>query len=277
MIKLFVSDLDGTLFHNPGNPQDRGISSENRLAINRLIKQGVGFMMATGRDHWFRLQLQEDLGFDIDAISMNGCNVVLNDELISDHSLTHEDVIDILKTVEECNVEYNLLGIDSLGHHVFQYVDREPYDYFYDLHQKGMFKHMSREPIHAWIQDPSHRPFNKIVGLVKSTEVRNQLLHFFQQKFAHRFELMYSGPESMEIMPKGISKGSALLELMRLKGYQLDEVATIGDSMNDITMLEAVPYSFVMSHADEFIKRHAKHEVQSVAEAIEKVLKHNEA
>ncbi len=276
MIKLFVSDLDGTLFHNPGNPQDRSISSENREAIKRLVDQGVRFMMASGRDHWFRLQLQEDLGFHIDAIGMNGCNVVIDDELISDHSLTHQDVIDIIKTVEECTAEYNLLGIDSLGNQVFQYVDREPFEYFYELYEKGIFKHMSKQPISSWIQDSSHPPFNKIVGLVKTTEVRNQLLHFFQQKLSHRFDLVYSGPESIEIMPKGISKGSALLELMRLKGYQLDEVATIGDSMNDITMLEAVPWSFVMSHADDYIKRHAQYEVESVAQAIEKVLKHNE-
>jgi Cof subfamily protein (haloacid dehalogenase superfamily) len=276
MIKLFVSDLDGTLFHNPEDVRDRGISPINRLAIQRLVKQGVKFMMASGRDHWFRLHLQKDLGFNIDAIGMNGCNTVIDDELISNHTMTREDVLDVIKVAHLAPVESNMLGIDSDGNHVFQYVDREPYELFYQLHKKGVFKHMSLETIHTWIQDPHHPPFNKFVGMVKNTYDRNELIKFYEEQFGSRFDLVYTGPESMEIMPKGISKGSALLELMNLKGYQAHEVATIGDSMNDVTMLQAVPWSFVMSHADDFIKQHARYEVESVAEAIEKVLKFNE-
>ena len=276
MIKLFVSDLDGTLFHNPADVRDRGISPANRMAIERLVKQGVRFMMASGRDHWFRLQLQKDLGFKIDAIGMNGCNVVIDDELISNHALTHQDVTDIMAVAHLAPVESNLLGIDSLGNHVFQYVDKEPFELFYELHQKGIFKHMSLDTLSEWIKDPSHPPFNKFVGLTKTSEHRDVLIRFYEHQFGDRFDLMYTGPESMEIMPKGISKGSALKQLMALKGYQAHEVATIGDSMNDVTMLQAVPWSFVMSHADEYIKQHAHYEVESVAEAIEKVLKYNE-
>ena len=77
-------------------------------------------------------------------------------------------------------------------------------------------------------------------------------------------------------MPKGISKGNALLELMELKGYRPTEVATIGDSMNDISMLQVTPYSFAMSHSDNIIKQSSHYIVKSVAEAIEMVLKINE-
>jgi Cof subfamily protein (haloacid dehalogenase superfamily) len=276
MIKLFVSDLDGTLFHNPGEPENHGISTANRNALKRLREQNVRFMMATGRDHWFREILQADIGFQIDAIGLNGCNVVIDNEVICDHGLAYQDVLDIMNVVEDAPVEVNMLGINSAGQHVFQYVDREPFDYFYQLHLKGVFKHMSTEPLHRWLSDANNPAFNKMVGLTKNEGDRDRMVAFFHQRFNGRFDVFYSGPLSMELMPDGVSKGSALLELMRIKGYGLDEVAVIGDSMNDIQMLQAVPHSFVMNHAEPAIQQHARTVVASVAEAIEQVLKHNE-
>ena len=85
----------------------------------------------------------------------------------------------------------------------------------------------------------------------------------------------YIPEELVELMPKGISKGNALLELMELKGYKPTEVAVIGDSMNDITMLQVTPYSFAMSHSDKIVKESSHYIVKSVAEAIEIVLKIN--
>jgi len=100
-------------------------------------------------------------------------------------------------------------------------------------------------------------------------------LNFFEEKYGDRFDVIYSGAENIELMPKGISKGNALLELMELKGYKPTEVAVIGDSMNDITMLQVSPYSFAMSHSDDIIKESSHYIVKSVAEAIEMVLKIN--
>ena len=63
---------------------------------------------------------------------------------------------------------------------------------------------------------------------------------------------------------------------MELKGYAPTEVAVIGDSMNDISMLQAVPYSYAMSHADDIVIHAAHYVVHSVKEAIDQVLEINE-
>lgn len=275
MIKLFVSDMDGTLLYNEAEPHGRSITLENREAVMKLHASGVRFMMASGRDHFFRLNLEEEFGFKVDAIGMNGCNVVIDDELLCDHGLTHQDTVDVLEALKEVPVEVNFLGINSNGDHVFQYVDREPYARFYQLHLQGIFKHMSKEPMHEWIKDPSRAPFNKLVGLVKTMQDRDILLSFFEERFGERLDVIYSGPENIELMPKNISKGQALLELMELKGYLPTEVACIGDSMNDITMLQATPFSFAMRHSDDIVKESSHYVVKTVDEAIAMVLKYN--
>ena len=275
MIKLFVSDMDGTLLYNEAEPHSRAITLENREAVLKLHASGVRFMMASGRDHFYRLLLEEEFGFQIDAIGMNGCNVVIDDEILCDHALTLQDTIDVLEALKDAPVEVNFLGINSDGDHVFQYVDREPYARFYQLYLEGVFKRMSDQPLSQWVKDTTKRPFNKLVGLVKSVESRNILLKFFEDRFKERFDVMYSGPENIELMPKNISKGQALLELMDLKGYKPTEVACIGDSMNDITMLQATPFSFAMRHSDDIVKESSHYVVRTVAEAIEMVLKYN--
>ena len=54
-----------------------------------------------------------------------------------------------------------------------------------------------------------------------------------------------------------------------------DEVAFIGDSYNDLSGFEVCEYSFAMSHADDKIKSKAKYVVESVAEAVTKVVEFN--
>lgn len=276
MIKLFVSDMDGTLLHNPEDAHSRDISSENIEAILKLHASGVRFMMASGRDIYYRHVLEKIFGFSVDAIGMNGCNVVIDDELLCNHGLSRQDSIELLEAAYESDVPANFLGISSEGDYVFQYVDREPYDHFFSLQSEGIFKSVSTLTMREWIHDPEKTPFNKVVGLVKTKQQRNELMVYFEKRFNDRFDIIYSGNENLEIMPKHISKGQALLELMELKGYKPTEVAVIGDSMNDITMLQAVPISFAMSHADALIKESSHYVVHSVAEAIEMVLDWNE-
>lgn len=275
MIKLFVSDMDGTLLYNPIDPADRDITPENKAAVLKLHNEGVRFMMASGRDMFYRHILEKEFGFSVDAIGMNGCNVVIDNEVLCNHSLSREDSIDLMKAAKECRVPMNFLGITSLGDYVFQFPNQEPYQHFYELAQKGVFKSVSPLSIDEWIHDKNQTPFNKLVGLVKGVQARDALLKYYQAHFSERFDIIYSGHENIEIMPKHISKGQALLELMELKGYKPTEVAVIGDSMNDLTMLQAVPYSFAMSHSDDIIIEASKYVVHTVDEAIEMVLKLN--
>ena len=62
---------------------------------------------------------------------------------------------------------------------------------------------------------------------------------------------------------------------MEKKNFGENEVAFIGDSYNDISGFEACKYSFAMSHADDFIKSKAAFVVDSVADAVEKVISIN--
>lgn len=271
MIKLFVSDMDGTLLHQDGNPH-AGISEANIQAVRELHDLGIEFMMATGREHHYRHILKDILGFEIDAIGMNGANVVIDGELISNHALSYQDTEDVLKAVDATDIEVNFLGINVDGDYVFQHINQEPFNNFFKMYQEGSLKHVSSIDIYTWIQDSSKPPFNKLVGLVKDETVRDRLMQYISTAMPGRFDVIFSGRNNVELMPIGISKGMALKEVMKRKGLKPEDVAVIGDSMNDVSMLKVSPHSFIMSHAEADIKPYARYEVESVDEAIRLVL-----
>ena len=80
-----------------------------------------------------------------------------------------------------------------------------------------------------------------------------------------------SGKRYVDIMPRGVSKGSALRRLMEHLQIEANEVACIGDSFNDISMFEVTPHSFTLHHAHPYVKERANHIVRSVEEAIMKL------
>ena len=79
------------------------------------------------------------------------------------------------------------------------------------------------------------------------------------QPIWQEFEFAFSDPRKMEVTPKNVSKGSALLALMQERGWQPDEVAAFGDSGNDVSMLKVVKYSVAMGNALPVAKRVANY------------------
>ena len=77
--------------------------------------------------------------------------------------------------------------------------------------------------------------------------------------------------------PPGVTKGAALRELAVLTGIPVEETIAVGDSGNDIAMLEAAGLAVAMGNADEELKAVADvtvatNEEDGCAEAIRKYL-----
>jgi hypothetical protein len=72
-----------------------------------------------------------------------------------------------------------------------------------------------------------------------------------------RFEVTRTGPQFFEFLPPGISKGSALIELMDRYEVPREEVLVIGDGENDISMFGAAGLSVAMGDAPDAVKARA--------------------
>ena len=56
-------------------------------------------------------------------------------------------------------------------------------------------------------------------------------------------------------MPKGINKGTAVIDLSKHYNIPLSDIMVLGDDINDIEMLKVAGLSVVMDNASEEIKK----------------------
>ena len=67
MIKLFVSDIDGTLLET-----GKKISNKNISAVQKMVDAGITVTIATGRMYKAALPIAKELGVNVPIITYNG-------------------------------------------------------------------------------------------------------------------------------------------------------------------------------------------------------------
>ena len=70
-------------------------------------------------------------------------------------------------------------------------------------------------------------------------------------------DLTTSTPTDFEIIPRGVNKGSTLALVALMYGVPLEQCAAVGDSENDLPMLEAAGLAVAMGSAPEQVKKAA--------------------
>ena len=66
-----------------------------------------------------------------------------------------------------------------------------------------------------------------------------------------------SAPNNMELNPIGIHKGYGLQQVCELIGCTMNEVVAIGDSVNDIAMIQAAGLGVAMGNAQDIVQQTA--------------------
>lgn len=102
-------------------------------------------------------------------------------------------------------------------------------------------------------------------------DLRNEL------KTIDRLEIVDSSKYNIEITRKGVSKGKAVEMLASLYNVKREEVLTIGDSENDLSMIEYAGLGVAMGNASDVIKAKADYitdtnDNDGVAEVISKFI-----
>ena len=260
LIKLIVSDLDGTLLQ-----EDNSVKSEDAKALTKAAQDGLQISIATGRMDTEIKEVLKSIGQNFHRISQNGAFASTIDERsIFSRTFTPEIAEKIYKKVLNPNFVTIVCSYDTnFTHENNEYVEGV---------QKRMF--------HPIIIDPEiSTKFNEIkpskITLIGFENDIIEMRETLSKDYSDDIDLFISETHVLDIMPKQISKGSAIKKLLEDLSLKPEEIACIGDSFNDIPMFRLTPYSFAMETAHEEVKKEANFVVQSVAEAVEMILKEN--
>jgi Cof subfamily protein (haloacid dehalogenase superfamily) len=275
MIKCLVSDVDGTLFLDLETPT--GIIEPSTISkVQTLTKSGVRFVMASGRDHLTARYLESKLDVKVDGIGQNGGVIMIDDEVLISFPLDELVVDALLKLIEITTLDINLLFIDDRGHHIMAKPAGWMFDLFELMLKRKEITHLYPEDFKTYRTHDQH-PVIKAVVICHNIQDRDAFTQeMVEYLSSYNYDWFYSSPQYIEIMSKNINKGTGVLHLAKVLNLQLDEIAVVGDSYNDISMFKVTPFSFAMDHGDEEVRQHANYVVSKVDEVVDFILKYNE-
>lgn len=286
MIKLFVSDMDGTLLN-----ENHVVSDQTAKAVKELQASGVEFMIATGRGHHSASVLTQAQEIKCRMINLNGAAIHdLDGSLTDSNPLLSASVRKIIEYLDQYDIDYAVTTLDNY------YIS--DFDSFVERISKFMTTDHDADSTAEDIlnDDVTNAQLVAHYGDIKSIQELDltdedpalKMMVFsrdkseldqFREQFAtyDDLDLTSSAADNIEITHRNAQKGLAVEAYVKANGYTMDEVITIGDSLNDRSMLKMAKHSYAMENAPDHIKVMANNLApanynEGVAKVIEQLL-----
>lgn len=240
-IKLIALDMDGTLLTS-----DLEISEMNRKMIVKALDKGVGVMLSTGRWLDFCYPYAESLNLNTYLVTVNGGEIWTESKELVERHVHASDLVEKMWNI----------GHDKGVHMWCVATDR-----VYNSSEKP-----DRFDQHEWLKIGfSSENIDKLNEIRKELSVYDSL------------EITNSLPTNIEVNPAGVNKANGLERVCRELGITMDEVMAVGDSLNDIKMIEQAGFGVAMGNAQDAIKEVADYITDTnnndgVAKAIERFI-----
>ncbi len=237
-IRAIAFDLDDTLLRS-----DLTVSDYTVDVLHRAKERGIVILPASGRTRDSMFPTVQRIGCADAFISCNGADVWTTDR-------------DLLMQ--------ELLPVD-LAHEVARFAaDRgvycqtySPSRFYFSIDNEYAVSYANSSSLEgeyvgdltAFIQNP----VTKLL-MMDTPERIAALYEEAKALFAGRASLTCSKPYFLECNPLRATKGNALRWCGQHFGFTMDELLTFGDSLNDVSMLEAAGTGVAMGNAREDVK-----------------------
>ena len=266
MIKLIASDMDGTLLNH-----NHKIPKENVKLINFAKKQGIKFVVATGRAYYEALPALNEENINCDVISFNGGIVYdKNGNIISITPMIPKDLYYTIEILKSFDISYqlytkNTIYTTSIETDINAYIDlirSNGYEPDEDhLRAEAQLKldmgYITEvDNIEFYLNEKENPPIKVIAISNDISKLKNATKLLSANK---NISVTSSGANNIEIMHKDATKGEALKEIAKIYDIELENIVAIGDNLNDQAMLDIVGYSVAMKNGNQILKEQAKY------------------
>lgn len=236
--RLIAVDLDGTLV-----PQSEGIVPGTVEAIERVTDAGAHVVAATGRSLSTTGYVARAAGMHEFAVVSNGAMLVEVDP----ESVVHAVTFDATELLAELT---RLVPAATFA------VERPDGVFLTSRHfvDAGVSLDIREVDVAALTQAPVVRV------IVRSDDHLDEGLgHIAEHLGMHSISFGVTDVAWMDLGIKGVNKATGLQDLCDRLGINAADVLVIGDSMNDIEMLQWAGYSVAMGSARPAIREMADH------------------
>lgn len=217
-IKLIALDMDGTLLKD-----NHEVSAPTKEVIKKALANDIHVVLSTGRSLDTCYPYAAALELTSYLVTANGGETyTMEKELLDQHLMPIEKIEKMWSLGEEVGVDIWMIATDG-------------------VYRNGSMPENFAD--HKWLKFGCNtEDENKLERMIK------ELSHM------EGLELTNSLPTNIEANPAGVSKAAALHFVCEKIGITMDEVMAVGDSLNDIKMIQEAGVGVAMGNAQEAIK-----------------------
>ncbi len=232
---LLASDLDGTLLAT-----GHRVTPETRAAIERFMRDGGRFAVATGRAPCGFEVLRPHVPMNTPAIMGNGAVLYDYDEdKVLEFTGLQGDYLGVCREVMETFPE---VAVEAHFVHEVAVVCQNEYSVAH-------MQTVELEPrVFAALEDIPPRWLKAL--FTADTPILKAVADWFSKRYGDQYDLVFSYHYLLEMQDKQANKGDALRRLMARLGFDRAHTFAVGDERNDLPMLRAVT-SFAPQSAHE--------------------------
>jgi len=275
MIKAIFCDIDGTLLNNDGF-----ISTHTVDMIKQAEEKGIKFIISSGRSFIALLPIYELLGHVVPSICVLGADYYDENQIRIIHNPISKTSV---KKIYELSLQHQNYGLSGFGGDEF-YISVPIKDFLWNVYKltelptSGKMYHWIRFIQHVnSVDDFLSIDIEKLEFHFESEAKLNEMVN--ELKKLDDINISISTKTNIEITSSNATKGKMVKTICDYYHYSYDDIVTIGDSGNDLSMLKGFKHSIAMGNAHEDVKKECSYvtldnDHDGVAKVIEYILDH---
>lgn len=240
--RMLATDLDDSLLNDR-----RQIGYADREAIARAVKAGVKVVLATGRMFRSAIPYARELRLDTPLIAYQGAYARFADRetVLYDRPVPYRTALELLEILARTGYHVNIYVDDQL------LVEKNTWE-------SRLYQAISNvEPtvvgdLSAYLRRVRREPTKVLV--VAAEEKLDRLATELEGAFRGRLHITKSKPYFLEFMHPGATKAKALQAVAEYYGINRESIIAVGDSYNDLEMLEFAGLGVAVANAREDIR-----------------------
>lgn len=273
MIKAVFIDIDETLTNS-----QREVTEKTKLEIKKCVENGVKIILTSGRSRREAMDFQEQIGTSPYIVSSNGASAydAENGVEIYNERIDPQMVLQLIKHSRENGYRIKLNYKELLVMNEAAYPDEKDKEVSYEELERVAVEEQVVQCVITSTDFEKMRVFrdyikNECVGIAVANE---------SKRFKNP-DLKPSRNYYCDVASVKVSKGNAVKAVCEYFEIKPEEIVTIGDGENDLSMFELTPNSVAMGNSLSETKEKANYVTDSndedgVAKVLGFIIKVNE-
>lgn len=236
-MKIIFFDIDGTLI----DTKTWKVADSTKAAIRKARENGHLCIINTGRTEiLLGKDWTEEIGFDGYLLGC-GTMVIYQGEVLMHQTFPLELSRRIMDRLEHYGIDVILEGRENNFYKPSEQMNTERFRKYVSVYESFAKEEDVTDPAFA----PGH--FDKFFAYVDEVE----RMDGFRGEFEAELDFIDRGKGFYEVVPKGYSKATAMQFFADKVGIPLTDTVAIGDSNNDLAMLEYADCAIAMGNSSQ--------------------------